>query len=122
MLFLIGLTPDLESITVPDWVKQILLWQANRNTQILLWQANRNTQILLWQANRKKHEWFLFIFFIGVILKTTFCLCHILQLCLHLGPYSPTILKNILCLILQIFLVLEAFECNTTSDWLNHTV
>ena len=25
-------------------------------------------------------------------------------------------------LILQIFLCLEAFECNTTSDWLNHTV
>ena len=38
------------------------------------------------------------------------------------GPYSPTILKNILCLVLQIFLYLAAFECNTTSDWLNHTV
>ena len=38
------------------------------------------------------------------------------------GPYSPAILKNIFCLILQIFPVLEAFECNTFSDWLNHTV
>ena len=37
-------------------------------------------------------------------------------------PYSPTILMNVLCLILQIYLYLEAFECNTTSDWLNHTV
>ena len=35
------------------------------------------------------------------------------------GLYSPTIPENILCL-LQIFLHLEAFECNTTSDWLNH--
>ena len=34
-----------------------------------------------------------------------------------LGPYSPTILKNILCLVLQMFLYLAAFECNTTSDW-----
>ena len=39
-----------------------------------------------------------------------------------LGPYSPTILKNILSLVLQIFLCTEAFERNTTSDWLNHTV
>ena len=31
---------------------------------------------------------------------------------------SPTILS----LLLQIFLCVEAFECNTTSDWLNHTV
>ena len=38
------------------------------------------------------------------------------------GPSSPTILKNTLCLILQIVLVLEAFECNTPSDSLNHTV
>ena len=37
----------------------------------------------------------------------------------HQGPYLLTILKNILCLVLQIFLCLEAFECNTTSDWLN---
>ena len=36
--------------------------------------------------------------------------------------YSPTILKNIPCLILQFFLYREAFECNTISDWLNHTV
>ena len=40
-----------------------------------------------------------------------------------LGTYSPTILKNILNLVLKIFyLYLAAFECNTTSDWLNHTV
>ena len=38
------------------------------------------------------------------------------------GPYSPTILENILCLILPILLYLEAFERNTTSDWLSHTV
>ena len=38
------------------------------------------------------------------------------------GPYSPTILENILSLILQNFLYLEASECNTTSDWLNRTV
>ena len=38
------------------------------------------------------------------------------------GPYSPTILENILGLVLEIFLNLEAFECYTTSDWLNHTV
>ena len=38
------------------------------------------------------------------------------------GPYSPTILQNILSLVLKIFLYLEAFECNTTSDWLNRTV
>ena len=36
------------------------------------------------------------------------------------GSYSPTILQNILCLSLHIFVYLEAFECNTTSDWLNH--
>ena len=39
----------------------------------------------------------------------------------NLGPYSPTILENILGLVLQIFLYLEAFECNTTSDWLNRS-
>ena len=40
------------------------------------------------------------------------------------GLYSPTIIKNILCLILQVFCFQfsEVFECNTTSDWLNHTV
>ena len=32
------------------------------------------------------------------------------------GPYSPTILENIL--VLQNFLYLAEFECNTTSDWL----
>ena len=29
---------------------------------------------------------------------------------------------HFLSLVLQIFLRLETFECNTTSDWLNHTV
>ena len=38
------------------------------------------------------------------------------------GPCAPTILLNVLCLILQIFLFSEAFQCYTTSDWLNHTV
>ena len=38
------------------------------------------------------------------------------------GQYSPTILKNILRLILQIILYLEAFVCNTTSNWLNRMV
>ena len=38
------------------------------------------------------------------------------------GPYSLTILWKVLCLILQIFLSSEAFECNTTSDWLNRTL
>ena len=38
------------------------------------------------------------------------------------GPYSPTILQNVLSLVLQIFLYLTAFEYNTTSDWLHHTV
>ena len=40
-------------------------------------------------------------------------------------PYSLTIIKNVLCillLLLQILLYLSAFECNTTSDCLNHTV
>ena len=38
------------------------------------------------------------------------------------GPYSPSILENVLCLILQSFQYLATSECNTTSDWLNHTV
>ena len=32
------------------------------------------------------------------------------------GPYSPTILKNLLCLVLQICQYLAAFECKTTSE------
>ena len=32
------------------------------------------------------------------------------------GPYSPTILKNILCLFLHDFC---QSECNNTLDWLN---
>ena len=40
---------------------------------------------------------------------------------LSTGPvYSPTILQN--SLVLKSFLYLVAFECNTTSDWLNPTV
>ena len=35
---------------------------------------------------------------------------------------SPTILENVICLILQPFLYLSTFECNTTSDWLKYTV
>ena len=35
------------------------------------------------------------------------------------GPYSPTILNNIICFLPQ---DLAAFECNTTSDSLNRTI
>ena len=39
------------------------------------------------------------------------------------GPYSPTILKNVLkSCSPDFFQYLAAFECNTTSDWLNHMV
>ena len=41
---------------------------------------------------------------------------------MDLGSYSPTILENILSLVFQNFLQLAAFECNTTSDWLNRIV
>ena len=34
--------------------------------------------------------------------------------------FCATVLLNVLCLTLHIFLYLEAFECNTISDWLNH--
>ena len=40
----------------------------------------------------------------------------------HDCPYSPTILKNILSPVPQIFLYSEAFKCKTTSDWLYHMV
>ena len=30
-------------------------------------------------------------------------------------------LRTFFSLVLQIFLYLETFECNTTSDWLNHS-
>ena len=33
------------------------------------------------------------------------------------GSYSPTILKNVLGLVLHIFLYLAVFKCNKTSDW-----
>ena len=38
------------------------------------------------------------------------------------GSVSPSIPKNVICLVLQIFLYLEAFECNASSDWLNRPV
>ena len=38
------------------------------------------------------------------------------------GPNSLTMLKKILCLVLQNFLYLAVFKCNTTSNWLNRTV
>ena len=37
-------------------------------------------------------------------------------------PYLPTVSKNFLCLILQMFLYLETFKCNTTFDWINRMV
>ena len=36
--------------------------------------------------------------------------------------HVSTIGQNILSFVLQIFLYLAAFECNVTSNWLNHTV
>ena len=33
--------------------------------------------------------------------------------------YSPTILKNVISVVLQILLYSAAFKCNTSSDWLN---
>ena len=36
-------------------------------------------------------------------------------------PYSPKILENIHSLFLQILLYLDAFESNTTSDWLSQS-
>ena len=47
---------------------------------------------------------------------------HFTMFLCHQGQYSPTILENVLCLIIQIFLYLATFECNTTFGWLNHTV
>ena len=41
--------------------------------------------------------------------------CFKMRYCVVMG-------KNVLCLILQIFLYLEVFECNTTSEWLNRMV
>ena len=38
------------------------------------------------------------------------------------GRYLTKMLKNVPCLVLQIFLYLEAFESNNTPDWLIHTV
>ena len=36
--------------------------------------------------------------------------------------FSPTILKNVLRLVLQIFLYLAVLECNTTFDWLDRLI
>ena len=36
--------------------------------------------------------------------------------------FTNNFLENVLSVILQIFVNLEVFECNTTSDWLNRTV
>ena len=36
-----------------------------------------------------------------------------------LGPYSLTILENLISLVLHTFIYLESFLTNTTSDWLN---
>ena len=38
------------------------------------------------------------------------------------GLYSPTVVENVLSICLRVFLYLEDFKSNTTSDWLNHTV
>ena len=38
-----------------------------------------------------------------------------------LGVYSPTIVKNVFSLVLQIFLNLEAFESNTTVQFSQNT-
>ena len=38
------------------------------------------------------------------------------------GPFLPTFLENVLCLILQTFLCLATFECNAIYDWLNRMV
>ena len=48
--------------------------------------------------------------------------CSVFQRQQLQDPFSPIILQNVLSLVLHIFLYLEAFEYNTTSDWLNHTV
>ena len=40
----------------------------------------------------------------------------------HRGPYSPTILKNILAFSQQNFLYLEALERSTASGWQNHMI
>ena len=39
-----------------------------------------------------------------------------------LDPYLPIILKKVLSLLHKIFPYIAAFECNATSDWLNHMV
>ena len=40
----------------------------------------------------------------------------------HLVRIHQPFLKKVLCFVLKIFPYLEAFECNTTSDWLNPMV
>ena len=46
----------------------------------------------------------------------------VLENLINLGPYSPTILQNILGRVLKVFLYLATFIGNTSSDWLNRTV
>ena len=54
---------------------------------------------------------------LGLIMKFAYAIWY----SKHQGPYLPTILKNVHSLVLQMFLYLAAFECNTTSDWLNQS-
>ena len=42
--------------------------------------------------------------------------------CTNQGPYTPNILQNVLCLILQVFPYLKACEFNTIFGWLNRVV
>ena len=76
------------------------------------WQLNE-----FWQLNNSVHELSIFS---GQ--KNEYCnhnnheASEVYQLAIlkHQNPYSSSIFKKILSLILQIFLDLEAFECNTT--------
>ena len=47
---------------------------------------------------------------------------HFNVTCINQGPYSPTILDSVRSLALHFFLYSKAFACNTTSDWLKHTI
>ena len=53
---------------------------------------------------------------------TTYLATEFFQIRVDQGPYSPSILENVLSLVLKILSSLEAFECYATSDWPNHTV
>ena len=55
--------------------------------------------------------------------ESLYLVCLVMQkLEIAQDPYSTIILENILSLVLQILLYLEAFQCYTISEWLNHTV